>query len=250
MKDPFHSPFRKIARANHHLSDLQKALRAFSDSNPYTRVKEPHENGISDIHKIVLAEPFPDEIEEIVADAANCLRAALDQSGYAIARASGLKRPRQAYFPFAPGAAELENVIKGRCSDLPPKIIDVARSLKPYKGGNGHLWAVNDIANADKHRSLTTTAPMMETMVVAEIQAHGHVPMPPRWDSVNNEMIFAIASRNHPFKANFGVQFYVAFHEVETIRGHPVDRAMQKMAADVENAVKALQAEAGNLGYI
>lgn len=250
MTDPFDSPSRKITRAYRHITDVEDAVEAFDNSDAYANVVEPHPNGTHNIHKIVLAKPFPKGIEEIIADACNCLRSALDQTGYAIAVASGVSNPKRAYFPFASSAAEIENTIKGRCSDLPPEIVALARTFKPYKGGDDFLWAVNDVANADKHRRLITISPQMDRMSGTEISARGHVPMPPRWDSVKNEMVYAVARRGHPFKAKFNVRFYVAFNEIEPIRGCPVDLGIVQMGDTVNKIVRAMKAEAIRLGIV
>ncbi|MDP8983180.1 MAG: hypothetical protein M3O35_21605 [Acidobacteriota bacterium] len=107
------------------------------------------------VSKCKLVRPLTPGMEEIVGDAINNLRAALDHAAYGIAVASGRVKPRHTYFPFAGTAAKFDVSARGLCKDVPDEIFTLFRALKPYKGGDDILWALNQIAIGDKHKLLT-----------------------------------------------------------------------------------------------
>jgi hypothetical protein len=86
------------------------------------------------------------------------MRDVLDLAGYGLAVASGAVDPQHTNFPFAPNAVKFEEQVRGRCKDLPDDIVMLFRSLKPYKGGNDLLWALNCMAVTDKHKLLIPIA--------------------------------------------------------------------------------------------
>lgn len=63
--------------------------------------------------------PQPTDWPVIVAEILEHLRHSLDQAMYAASRASGIARPKDAYFPFSDTPEGLENTIKGLCKDVP-----------------------------------------------------------------------------------------------------------------------------------
>ena len=91
-------------------------------------------------------------------DAVNNLRACLDQMTYAIAwkhRDGGGFAP----FPFCADTNHWPNKIKGLKNRLPPEILALFETFKPYKGGNDALWAVNELANVKKHAIMDSINP-------------------------------------------------------------------------------------------
>ncbi len=89
------------------------------------------------------------------------MRAALDQAVYTIAIAHGVteqKILRNVAFPFSSSAADFQSRLNGACLNFPRAILTVLESAKPYKGGDHALWAINELANTSKHKTLTTVA--------------------------------------------------------------------------------------------
>src|SRR5438876_12182372 len=121
MTDPFESSRRKLARAKHHLADLDQMEKSFIDGNPYATITEPdpkrHHHMVC---KLKVIKPLPESFAEVVGDAVNNLRAALDHSCYALAVAGGKLKSKNAYFPFGCDAADFERNLHGRsCRDIP-----------------------------------------------------------------------------------------------------------------------------------
>ena len=146
MADPFESSKLKIARAREHVQDLERRISGFVKNNPYKSVVEADSKSIDKIiHKIKFVKSLPPILTVVVGEAANSLREALDNAGYAVAVASGRIKPRHCAFPFAGSLTEFETNALGRCKDIPQEIVALFARFKPYKGGNDLLWALNGI---------------------------------------------------------------------------------------------------------
>lgn len=155
MVDHFESAKRTLKRADHHISDLEIQIDAFTNEQTWSYFVEKDADGFHNLHKIRFTRKLPDDLPSILFDAANNLRATLDQMGYAAAVASGKVAPKQTQFPFGDDLDGLNNVIRrGRCRDLPPEILALFEATKPYKGGNDALWALNKLCNSKKHCAL------------------------------------------------------------------------------------------------
>ena len=149
MIDVFHSPRLTFERAQHHIREFKSTVRDFVDSKPYTYIVDDKSDLALDIHKIKFTREVPRELPCVLFDAANNLRAVLDQSGYAAALAA--KRPlKSVKFPFGPTDADFRNNVAGGCKDLPPEIRAIFERCNAYERGNGVLWALNEIANTNR----------------------------------------------------------------------------------------------------
>jgi hypothetical protein len=148
LADSFASPKRRIARAKRHITDLNRRIGKFFIKCPYTKVVERDTDGSTDLHKIRLLKPLPESMGDLASSIIEDLRSALDQAAFATAHAAGRTAAKSAYFPISDNAFELENVIKGRCKDIPQDIVTLFRSFNPYKGGNDLVWTVNRLCNA------------------------------------------------------------------------------------------------------
>ena len=85
MTEPFRDSRLSLGRADFHIQDFERQLRAFTDAKPYTPVVECDLERNRDIHKVV-GPPIPETFPLIVFDAVNNLRAALDRAAFATAR--------------------------------------------------------------------------------------------------------------------------------------------------------------------
>jgi hypothetical protein len=165
MADPFESSRLKIARAKQHVKDLETGIQSFIGSEPYECVSEADPNDADRFHhKINLVKPLPKGLAVFAGEASNCLREALDNSGYALAAATGKPDSRSCAFPFSGSSADFERSARGRCKDLRDGIFALLRRFKPYKGGNDLLWALNGICNVNKHRMLVPVVIRLERM--------------------------------------------------------------------------------------
>ena len=117
--------------------------------------REVHEQRVHIIARV--NELLPAEIAWEVVEAVGHIRSALDKMMVALVEINGFGTSGIG-FPFggAPPDGEPEEFPHKRHKFLKKKLTDdqwdlVLRS-KPYPGGNKLLWAVNELANEDKHR--------------------------------------------------------------------------------------------------
>ena len=89
MTDIFQSPRWTLERARHHIRDLNQVVRDFIDPCPWTYTTDRDSQPGKEVHKIVFTRKLPYGAACMLFDAANNLRAVLDQTGYASAIAKG-----------------------------------------------------------------------------------------------------------------------------------------------------------------
>lgn len=250
MADIFDSSRRTIARAKQHIADLDKRVSAFNETKPYAHVVEPDTAG-NHLHKVKMTSRIPEDFSDIASDAVNNLRASLDQAGYSIAVALGKVEPRNAYFPFADSAANLESIIKRRCKDLPNEILALFRSFKPYKGGDDLLWTLNRICNTNKHRLLAPIGIGASGMHVRHLSGSGNFSIPvPKWDSGKNEIVFLVVGADTEVKYDLNISFGVSFNEIDTVQGLPTIGVLNAMADSVSVIFERIRAKAFKMGLL
>lgn len=156
MSNMFVSAKSVLSRADHHIKGLKSAIGSFAPDKPYAyRVDHDPVSG-KYLHKAIFSQEFSDDNSCIIFDAVNNLRASLDQMTYAIAgRHKPGRNPEDfAPFPFAKDSNHWPNRIRGLKNDIPPEILTIFESFKPFKRGNNTLWALNEMANIKKHAIL------------------------------------------------------------------------------------------------
>ena len=246
-----------LSRAKRHLADLEAQINAFVRDKPWNMIIEKDSpNGITNVIKVKFTKRLSDELPHIVFDCANNLRPALDQMAFGIGvKHAGIPAPKSAKFPFGPTEADMLNNLAGGCKDLPTEIRDLFKRFKSYKGGNNTLWAMNELCNVPKHKTLY---PIM--IGGAGVGLGGNFSIgegglqigPQRWDSEKNELEFARfpdgAIQGNP---NFNVAFTVALDDVdEVIRGqHPI-QMLRAMTGEVERVLVATERECRRIGLI
>jgi hypothetical protein len=201
--------------------------------------------------KAKLTQPFPEALGVIVGDAANNLRAALDHAVYGVAIGSGrVNNPREAYFPFSRTAVEFESNMKGRCKHVPHEIYPLFRTLKPYRGGNTLLWALNELCVLDKHKTVTPIGGgslRNKAHVSSTSGGFWKMPVIHTWDRAKNEMILLTARADAKIHHELDFTFFVAFDEIPTIEGRPLDGVLNEMVGEVESVLWAIETETRRL---
>lgn len=149
--DPLYAPKLKLDRAKGHISDLNAEILAFLKRKPYCAVVETYHKPGRYALRFREQEALPVNIPLIIGDAVHNLRTTLDHLACALVHLAGGKT-KGVYFPFAESDTALEATIKKRLiGRAGPKVVDVVRRLKPYKGGNLILRGIHDLDIADKH---------------------------------------------------------------------------------------------------
>ena len=133
--DPFESPKRRLKRGKEHARRLEKRIQSFLKKEPHQRVEDTDAEGVT-THAIKFTRDFPHSWGDAAVESIEALRSALDQIGYAAAILGGASEPKQAYFPIANTASDLDTVVKGRCKDIPTEIKTLFKGFNAHAGGN------------------------------------------------------------------------------------------------------------------
>jgi len=194
-----------------------------------------------------MTQQIPASITDEIATVAISLRSALDNAGYALALAAGVKDPKHCAFPFAGDITKMPGNL-GRATDIPEKIHPLFCGFQPYKGGNDLLWALNEIANTDKHK---IAIPIGQALARygASVSGTGYfsMPEPHVWDRAKNEMILITLGPGATYKYDFQFTFFIAFRDIEIVRGKPVVRTLHQIGEIVLRILNAIEAEARRL---
>ena len=251
-KDAFASPRQRIGRAKFQLRTLVQDGKAFFKRAPYARIVETDPDTGDQLHKVRFTRQIPGKMTAVAVEAIENLRSALDQTGYVTAILSGVTDPKGAYFPIADSEAQLGTDVIGRqrCKDLPPDILTLFCSFKPYKGGNKSLWALNRLCNYSKHRILSAALHCDHFVTKSPGYISGGAILMPAWDHEKNEMIFGRVQPGGDFKYDFEFSFYVTFSEVPELVGMPAIPMLHATISDVERILLATETEARKLGLI
>jgi hypothetical protein len=142
----FDSPRLKICRAGSHITELNRLLDEFVSQKPVVIVAKL--GGFS----FEVQKPFPKDIPLTIGDAAHNLRTALDLLAGDLVHLNG-KSTKGVYFPFANDEIGLDEQIKDKHFDrAAADVIDLLKTLKPFKGGDDLLRALHDLDILDKHQ--------------------------------------------------------------------------------------------------
>lgn len=148
----------KIERANQHIKDLETAMRAFRDQNPYGfRIESDPQTG-DEIHRVEMRRDTPISLPLVTGDALHNLRSALDHLAWQAHEADGGKPDKWTEFPVRKAAAEYKPADLAKKQKFSPRLIKLFESVQPYQSGYGMLGVLHELNNFDKHRLLFVTA--------------------------------------------------------------------------------------------
>lgn len=246
MTDPFQSSYRRISRATKHMHELDKKIHKFFKKKPYEEVIEDDKSGKTKLYKIKLTKQIPSGFTDLAVEAIEGLRSALDHATYATAILSGKSDPRHTYFPISESETELDNVIKGRCKDVPLDIITVCRSFKPYKGGNTAVFVLNQLCNINKHRLIH---PIGMAHAETKIQQM-HITTGDfaffinDWNREKNELLFARTAPNSKLQYCIKFSFSIVFGAPDAMGDQPVIPVLRRIADEVKLIVTTIESVA------
>lgn len=246
--DPFASPKRRFTRAKQYIRRLEKRIHDFMHKNTTFPWRGNRLEGWT-VHSLKFSRPIPPSWADAAGDAIEHLRSTLDQSGYAAALLGGIKEPKNSYFPFADTSAQLANVVKGRCKDLPEAIADLFGSFNPYETGNYPLWALNKLCNANKHRLLVpvaVTATGLHFNYASFMKDPAELLM--RWNADKHRLEFARVGPGGEFKYDVSITTHIVFDEINGVKGGPAVGVLNAIAGEVHRVLMATEAECRRLG--
>ena len=156
----------KTQRAQAHLHELKAAIEAFEKSQPYTLRPQAEPDGNAIRYCVEIRHP-PVGLFLIAADVLQCLRTALDQAIWSLAR---LKYPNTdpdwTQFPVfsEPLDAKARKKFDRQVLGVPDKAIQFIEALQPYNRPAGTplasslLWQLHELNRIDKHRRILVRA--------------------------------------------------------------------------------------------
>lgn len=147
----------KIDRAKHHISELAGEVNAFLVEKPFKLVRRTDPKAAERVLIVKANKPIPPRFSLIVGDAVHNLRSALDITIFNLI-ADKVADPSNVQFPFCKSAEAMSSAIAGRQIQVAgEKVVDAIKALKPYPGGNDHLWGLHVLDLTDKHKLILTT---------------------------------------------------------------------------------------------
>jgi hypothetical protein len=221
MTANLNAPRAKLKWANDQIIILHAQLAIFFNRKPYRVIHEPNPNGRGAILKLQSVESLPSEIPIQVGAILAAQRESLDFLVTALAEKNGAKEPRDVCFPIADSKARfLEKGTQKKIAKLAPEDRDIIGSVKPYKGGNDLLYALNWLCQKGKHRKpiliggVANSVGIGGTGIVRSIQILGFR------DCLETGAPVAIVDADPGIKLNFSMD--VAFREVAGAHLRPI----------------------------
>jgi len=250
MADPFESSRRKIARAKHHIGELDTGLILFMKERPYEKIIQADAEPGYKLHKARLSKPIPSNWSLVIGDAVTNLRAALDHMMYSCAVISGNAGAdyRQCSFPFSFGPKSFPQNLAKRTA-VPKEILACLAQFKPYMGGNDAFCALDEMCNRDKHAMITPT--VIGYFGHSMVRLARHVvqrPRNPEWDRAKNEI--ELFRTKEDFDYDFSLTIQVIFDSPKAIEFKPFLVVLSGFVREVESVLMTIEAECRRIGLI
>lgn len=240
-----------VSGADEDIEKANAAFQEFFESKPYEQIIARYPHSWTDIHKLRFKK-MPLVLGRNISKVGADLRSALDHVGYDCAALSGNTRLKYTHFPFGASESHLDDVIRGKCKDLPKDIVSHFRSFKPYRGGDDLLWAINEIANGIKHRGIKPLAYEIGPTRLRKFNTGGssRFAFAPKWSGGKYEIELAHTSLGANPTYEFELAFRVAFDDVPIVDGADVVTTLQHMSAKVTGIIDSTEAKVRLLGLI
>jgi len=176
------APRAKLAWANDQINVLHAKIIIFGERKPYRVIHESNPDGAGYLVKLQTLEPVPDDIVIHIGAVLAAQRDSLDFLATALAERNGAKEPRDVHFPIAGSKQSFrERGTQKKIAKLAVEDRAIIEALKPYKGGNDMLYALNWLCQKGKHRKplLIGGAPTSQAIggngIIREIKLLGMV---------------------------------------------------------------------------
>jgi hypothetical protein len=238
----------KIERADHHITELDAAIRRFLEGRPYTVVGEIDAQG-RPTYRISDMQPIDPIIAAIAGDAIQNIRTALDYLACLLWGRTN-RGECKVSFPITDTAAKYKSEGLGKIKGMRQDAIDAISAVEPYHGGKGDiLWRLHRLSIIDKHRLPITVAG-------ANLGAHLPSLYPEMFpeSAKSNPWILDVSQMRCPLKDNDVIfrddsgrelkqdlqfPFFIALDEVGIFSCKPLIPALKEMADSVRSIVSS-----------
>jgi hypothetical protein len=226
-------PRTKIERAQKHIRDLDFAIRAFCDSEPYTLgINKQLE--ISHIAIYVKdAQPVPREISTTLGDAIHNLRSAFDHVMYLLVKAARGDLTDRIYFPICKTLEQYKSAFgKREIYQVGDAAVKLLRSVQPHITGDDTLWHINELDRVDKHRLLLTVIAVTNSWQVPIFRSMGLISLRLIGGPLvaGDEVVRIPESTYEKMNRDVKLGLDVRFGDSEIVAGKPVLETLNYMA--------------------
>jgi hypothetical protein len=142
----------RLEWAERHISFFEREIQAFHARDGYRLVRGVD---LANPNLVRVTDPpaIPAQLNLIASDAVHSMRVSLDYLACSLALLNG--RPMTGvYFPIAASAGDFAASAPSKVKKFSAEGRAFVAGLRPYKGGDDFLWAINEINKIDKHRSI------------------------------------------------------------------------------------------------
>jgi hypothetical protein len=231
------SPFLKIKRAKHHISDLSEKRAAFVQSNVYFGI--PKFNTETNRTEFFLGDipPVDPDVRLLLGDVAHNLRTALDHLACELARSMGIVDP-MVYFPIFESEEVYEAEVGRKTKGLPKEAKDLIDTIGPYGGHDDLLWGLHELDRIDKHRLVLTTTAKISSWSATLDQTSRTYNFALNFNLKTGDKIGEIEG-NHEADKQMSVTADIAFGEPEVFKGEALFPTLNFIAEQVERVISA-----------
>ena len=223
----------KIERAREHVRDLETRMIAFMRQKPYRAVLSRETATGQHVISARVEEQPPIWWGAIAGDAVENLRFALDLLVCQLVLSNGAVPTTGTGFPIADSAATYLGLSERQLTGVAGPVRSQIDALRPYRGGNAGLWRLEQLAGVDRRTGLIPTSAARKAML--DVVSGLDFPNTPITISPGypNKVVFPIENGTELARvarfhgtAQLAVYdqgaFYVAFGELEAVRGGPL----------------------------
>ncbi|HEY8756595.1 MAG TPA: hypothetical protein VIN65_09645 [Candidatus Dormibacteraeota bacterium] len=189
--DPLSLRSLKLRRAQHHLNETLRLIKAYGNRRPYRVVKESElpvveglPDGVSIVSGVQILRGPPSSISAAFGDTLQDFKSALDHSVYELSRLNGATGKALESTEFIVGEKEgwyLSNR-QQRLGTLPARALTYIDGLQPYLGVDPAnplrdvLRVLHELARIDRHRHIHLAGMHLAYPVVAMVPRPGANP--------------------------------------------------------------------------
>ena len=240
----FEGARQRINRANQHIHDLKALLESYCKRD-FCRigVDTDSKQGVC-VVKLERTRELPGEIPLILADAIHNLRTALDFLACDIVRSGGKQPTRYTRFVFDSSREKLIATLEpGTLKAARPDLVDViVDTIKPYKGGDDSLFALNDLDLDERHRLIVPTFAVVALHNVSIRGADQRVVRMRKLDiDANGEAAMTEISGKVELASYESASFQALFDKGTAFEGQPIVPTMLRLSLLVAGVVDTIQ---------
>lgn len=252
----------KIDRAREHANQLKQAVHDFLSPNPFSIVAKEEPSTGDLVHSVRIREQPPLRLSLILADAVHNLRCSLDHLAWQLVLENGGTPTKRTFFPIKPDEQTFHAQAPKDLHGVSTQTYGLIKAMKPWSGGDDHLWRLHQLDVEDKHKLLITIGAAHRNVVLTfqPPPFPGNGSPPPAISAA-----YRVADRQYPLQDGMevgrimkaaraasdwlkepGYTFEIAFRDQSLMADEPVIPTIPELIDHVEQACQPLLALLSN----